>query len=309
MFWNSGFDAPSTGFLVQLELEYSLITVCFWSCSSRQLFPAATGKFSCRLAWEYPTSDLEVNSPTVSSCYFHFFSFIGILRIDQIHQIVWRDFLALRVTRHQAWSRFRHRRVFVRSRLLTSIWHGALLSILIVRKKITVMATREHRETQCWTNEDDSIRLVKNFLLSKCLRVDFWCPPTFFDLDLGFQFYPVEEPIKRQHVFFLDTCLIVGLLSLIILITASLSLKRCATETRLEQNVCQWVHNPLQTDQPFAFWHFGSWLGNWVSHQFPGCHHGWTVSVVERNTSITMLQREQVVHPFAVHPKKWFQIL
>ena len=38
------------------------------------------------------------------------------------------EFPAPRVTRHQARSRFRHRRAFVRSRLMTSSWHGATMS-------------------------------------------------------------------------------------------------------------------------------------------------------------------------------------
>ena len=32
---------------------------CVWRCSSRTNFLDAIGSFSCRLAWEYPTSDLE----------------------------------------------------------------------------------------------------------------------------------------------------------------------------------------------------------------------------------------------------------
>ena len=62
MFWNSGFeDAPCTGFLVQLELGGALSSRFFWSCSSRQLFPEVIEAFSCRLTWEYPTSDLETD--------------------------------------------------------------------------------------------------------------------------------------------------------------------------------------------------------------------------------------------------------
>ena len=60
MFWSSGFGvAPCTGFLVLLELEKSFSSRCVWSCSSRQQYPEANRAFSCRLTWEYPTSDLE----------------------------------------------------------------------------------------------------------------------------------------------------------------------------------------------------------------------------------------------------------
>ena len=63
-------------------------------------------------------------------------SFIGIHWIDQRSPTSWRDVLAPRIARHQTWSRFGHRRAFVRSGLLTSFWHSALFSNLIVRKSL-----------------------------------------------------------------------------------------------------------------------------------------------------------------------------
>ena len=75
--------------------------------------------------------------------------------------------LCSRATRH-AWSRFRRRRACIRSRPPASFRHGALLSKMIVRKKIT------------------EIHLLRNILRSECQRVGFF-GVNKFDLDLGFQ--------------------------------------------------------------------------------------------------------------------------
>ena len=56
-----------------------------------------------------------------------FLSFIGILRIDQRSQTSWRDFLTPLLAQRQTWLRFRRRRAFIRSRLLTTFltWRSA----------------------------------------------------------------------------------------------------------------------------------------------------------------------------------------
>ena len=86
-----------------------------------------------------------------------------------------RDFLTPLLAQHQIWLRFRRRRAFIRSRLLTSFRHGTLLSNLIVRKKKT------SRNSLCWANtEGDSIHLLRNFLWSQCQRVDLWYQHIWF---------------------------------------------------------------------------------------------------------------------------------
>ena len=175
MFWNSGFDAPSTGFLVQLELEYSLITLFL---DLGQLFPGATGAFSCSTRLRISDFWSWSGSPTVSRAYFHFFSLIGIHRIDQIRQTLRRVFLTPQAAHHQInwsrlrgnwWSRLCHRRAFIWSRLLTSFWHGALYSNLIVRKKshkwpqenITklIMLNKQRRLHHSWREKLSLVRM------------------------------------------------------------------------------------------------------------------------------------------------------
>ena len=177
----------------------SLITVCL-----ELLLPPAvsSGHWSILLSTRLRVPDFWSwsESPTVSSGCFHVFSFIGIPQIDQIPHTSWRDFLTPRVTCHQAWSRFRHRRAFVRGRLLTLFWHGALLSNLIVRKKITEMAARGHRETH---NVDQTKKMIP-FVSWKTSFSQNVCELVFgvhmFDLDLGFQIDSVNQPIKSDFV-------------------------------------------------------------------------------------------------------------
>ena len=91
---------------------------------------------------------------TVSRCYFHSFSFIGIPKIHQIPQILWRVVLTPRAAWYQVeWSPlrryhrfwFRHSWTFTGSRFLASLWHGTLFSDRI-RKKIAEIAARKHRD-------------------------------------------------------------------------------------------------------------------------------------------------------------------
>ena len=74
----------------------------------------------------------------------------------------------------------------------------------------------------CWTNDEDcSTHHVWNFVWSKCLRVDVWCNVT--DLDLGSKFI-LSNIQSRATLWVRETCLIVGLRPLIIILsTASLS--------------------------------------------------------------------------------------
>ena len=62
--------------------------------------------------------------------------------------------------------------------------------------------------------------------------------------------------VSLSTVWVLDTCLIVGLCpSIIILITASLSSKKCTTEIHCEKKVCSWAHNPHyhQTENDYSY--------------------------------------------------------
>ena len=128
MFLNSGDDAAS--FFVLLEFKKCFLSsLSVWSWSSHAVSSCSWNIF---LLTHLRISDFWswVGSHQFPGCYCDLLSFIGIPWSDQILQILWRDVLTLRIARHQAWSRFRHRRAFVRSRLLTSFWHGALLSNL-----------------------------------------------------------------------------------------------------------------------------------------------------------------------------------
>ena len=156
MFWNSGFeDAPCTSFLVQLELEGALSSRFFWvaphvNCFQRPLKHSLVDSLeNIRL----------LTLKRIGNCFPKQFLLLLVHRHSPdwpVPETLWRVFFTPRVARHQAqwsrlrrncWSRLCHRRAFIWSRILTSFWHGALLSNPIVRKKITDMATREHRET------------------------------------------------------------------------------------------------------------------------------------------------------------------
>ena len=134
-------------------------------------------------------------------CLYDFLYFIGIHRIDQRPQTSWRDFLTSLLAQHQAWCRFRRRRAFIRSRLLTSFRHGALLSNLIVSKKITEISTRIHREIHNveQTKEGDSTHLLRNYHWPESQQVVFF-GVNMFDLDFGFQIDSVKSPIKSNSV-------------------------------------------------------------------------------------------------------------
>ena len=45
-----------------------------------------------------------------------------------------------------------------------------------------------------------------------------------------------------------------------------------------------------------------SWFWNGDSHQFPGCHYGWSLLLVERRTSFTMSQRSRASNPSIRNP-------
>ena len=95
----------------------------------------------------------------------------------------------------------------------------------------------------------------------------------------------------RATLWFLDTCLTVGLLPLmIILITASLS----TTDTRLEKNLRLWRHSPHATiDQHLGFPFVWVWIYD-SREQFPAAGLvGVLVLFDERNTSITTFHKSR----------------
>ena len=121
---------------------------------------------------------------------------------------------------------------------------------------------------------------------------------------------------SRATLWVLDTCLIVGLRPLIIiLMTASLSSKEMynrdspwgecvfvVTWSGLDNCWTFWlpffsIHQTIY--QSFAFFcHFRSWLWNWASHEFPQCHYGWCWQCCWLNvTSITVSQRSRAGNP------------
>ena len=117
-----------TSFLVQVELEDSFLSFCFQESSIFECFPVASLECFFDIPW-----------------------------IDGIAQILRRVLpRTQRVVHHQIhgfrlrhrlihWLWFCHRGTFTGSRFLSSLGRGTLLSDQI-RKKITEMAAREHRE-------------------------------------------------------------------------------------------------------------------------------------------------------------------
>ena len=99
---------------------------------------------------------------------------IGMPQVDQISQTSWRDFLTPLLAQHQTWFCFRRWRAFIRSRLPTYFWHGALLSnlIRIVGRKLLKWLQELHREIH---NVEHPTHLLRNFLWSECQRVGLWC--------------------------------------------------------------------------------------------------------------------------------------
>ena len=141
-----------------LGFDYPAPVACLLACLRRILL-------STRL-W---MSDfwIWVEEHQLLGCSYDLFSFIGIHQIDPRSQTLWKDFftLLLTIAQHQTWHCFRRWIIFIRRRLLTSFWLGALLSDLIVRKKITAMGTRIPREIHL---DEQTKKLIP-------LRGGFWC--------------------------------------------------------------------------------------------------------------------------------------
>ena len=91
--------------------------------------------------------------------------------------------------------------------------------------------------TWCWINtESDSTHLSRNFLYLECLQVSFWCQHIWFGFWVPSWSY--QNNLSRATLWVLDTCLIVGLRPLIvILITASLSSKMYNWDSPWEERV------------------------------------------------------------------------
>ena len=188
-------------------------------------------------------------------------SFIDILRIDRISQIlrrifpltrraVWRQIDRSRL-RQNHWLRFRHGWTFTGSRFLTSHWHGALLSDRI-RKKITEMAAREYGET----HKIEQTRKIVPFVTRKTPSSQHVSKLVLMSTYLIWIFGSklIEQPNKRNSVGSGNTSHFRA---------SSLEksswwqlhcLQKCTTETRLKKNVCWWVRNPhLTIAQILAF--------------------------------------------------------
>ena len=153
IFWNSVLGvAACTSFLVLVEYKASSWSPCFLSFHLRTFnFWILSGlhKFPC------------ARQITLSV--------IADLQIDWISQVKWRIFpRAARAVQNQVdWSRLRWNRwswlchwwTFTGSRILTSLWHGALRSDRI-RKKMAKMAAREHREIHDVEQTEKMIQFV-----------------------------------------------------------------------------------------------------------------------------------------------------
>ena len=157
---------------------FSSLFIWVWPfCPS---FLAAWRTFTCRLTWEFSTSDFQITELPVSWYWADSFSFIVILRIDSRSQTWWGSFSLVLAAHHQI-----HKSCFccwwaiVRGRVLSSFRHGTNHNALSnPGEKTFEMATRKHRETHCMqpTNTGgDSTHLLRNFLESECQRAGFWC--------------------------------------------------------------------------------------------------------------------------------------
>ena len=217
MFLLSGVDAAS--FLVPLELKCFLSLLCVWSWSARMLFPAAVGTFSCRLAGEYPTSDLESGRTSFLDAIRLLFFFIGIHLIDQRSQTSLRDFTTPRIARHQAWSRFRHRRASFEV-VFWPLFDMALCFVTWSSERKSLKWQQEHIEKLIMLNKRrmwfhsslEKLPLVN--MSASCFLVS-----TYLIWILGSKLI-LSNNQSDATLWFLETCLIVGLRLLIfILIT------------------------------------------------------------------------------------------
>ena len=205
---------------------FFLITVC-WEL----LLPPAvsSGHWSILLSTRLRVPDFWSwsESPTVSSGYLYFFSFMCVLRMDQRSQTPWRNFLAPRVTRP-----------FVRNRILTSFWHGTLLSEPSERKPLK------------WLQEN----IEKLIMLNKRRRWFHWFRDelTFFDqnvcvLVFWCQHFWFGSWVPNWSCRTANQEQLCGFWTRVSSLDFSLwlsfwwqhhCLQRCTIETHLEKNVC-----------------------------------------------------------------------
>ena len=136
-------------------------------------------------------------------------------------------------------SRFRHCRTFFRRTLLSSLGHDTLLSVLKLngcRKTLT--------NSWCSTIEEDDPHSSRVKLPLVNMSASWILVSTYLIWILGFKLI-LSNKQSSATLSVLDTCLIVGLLPLmIILITASLSPKMYNWDSHWEECVCggTWSH-------------------------------------------------------------------
>ena len=149
---------------------------------------------------------------------------VGIAQILRIilprtQEVVRHQIRRSRLRHHQIHrSRLRHRRTFCGSIFLPSLWHGTLLSVW--KKE---MAARDHREIHDIQQTKKIVPLITCEITFAQNVSELVLGVNIFDLDLGSKLI-LSNNKSSATLRVLDTCLIVTLLPLmIILITASLS--------------------------------------------------------------------------------------
>ena len=163
----------------------------------------------------------------------------------------------------------------------------------------------------CLTNEENgSTHHVWNFLWSTCLRVGVWCQCTGFKSWSPHWYCQMTKP--RATLCVLETCLIVGLLSLmIILITASLSSRMYNWDSLWEECafVVTWSTCDTWSTSRFPFC-FGLEVRSLSGSrtQFPATGLFlviWYCSMIVALLSPHPISPKQVVRPFSIqHPTK-----
>ena len=297
MFLNSGVDATSTSHLVLLESKCLLSSLCVWSWSSRTLFPTAIGTFSCRLAWEYPISDLVADRllfPAAISTSVLSSVFSGLARYPKLCEEI-SSLLGSRATRHGLafaigepsfevvfWPRFDMVLCFL-------TWSSERKSLKCLQQYIEklIMLSKQRRWFQTSREKLSLVRMsARWFLVSTYL---IWISGPNLSCQTANQ---------EQHCGFW---------------TRVSSLDFVHWQSCWWQLHCllkMWVHDPHQSiDQPFTvFWHLGSWFWNGESHQSPACHCVWVGQYCWLNVVLQSQRpkdQEQATHPQLIqHPEK-----
>ena len=236
-----------TNFLLLVELEDSPLSPCFQESLS--------WVFSCRLTREYSIGSwlgfrIGFLMPRAPPCLFFF-----VLRIDGIAQILRRVLPRTeRVVQHQIHgSRLHHRRThwlwfchlwtFTGSRFLSSLGHGTLLPDRI-RKKITEIAAREHREIHDVEQTKKMIPLITRQTLFCQQTIGCWCQHIW----LGFWVlnWFCRTTNQAQLCGFWTR---VSLLDFVLWWSSwrqPQNLQKCTTETRFEKNVCVGTYSTFE---------------------------------------------------------------